>query len=163
MSEPPSVSRRALLSYVSAGVAAAGAAPSSAPRPGPKGVTAAPLASLLAPLGPGSVLGRWRVERLVEPSGGAASIVLSDRSGTEFQLDLCARDGSALASHGPACTEHFELFVANQGDGATGTHEDHGLCAMAVGEVIRANEAEADRGAFVSLADCSDARRHVRS
>lgn len=121
------------------------------------------LASLLAPLGPGSSIGHWRVERLIEPTGGAASIVLSDRSGTEFQLDVCARDASALADRGPACSQHFELFVANQGDGSTGTREDHGLCAMALGEIIRSNEATVDRSAFSCLAQRGDTRRHVRT
>lgn len=163
MSESSSVSRRALLGYAGAGVAAAGVSGSARVAPALDRVGHSPLAALLAPLGPGSELGTWRVLRLVEPEGGAGSIVLSDRTGAEFQLDVCARDASPLASRGPAVSEHFEIFVANQGDGATGTREDHGLCAMALSEVIRGNEARADRSAFVTLAQREAPRRHVRA
>lgn len=162
MSDQP-VSRRAMLGYAGAGFAAAGI-PEAQARPVSAGPAASKrgVASLVAPLGPGKSLGRWRVEALLEPSGGAASVLLSDAEGRSFQLDICARDRSPLASRGPAQTEHFELFVANQGDGATGTREDHGLCAMALAEVIRGNEALVDRSGFSTLAERADPRRHVR-
>lgn len=159
MSAQP-VSRRAVLGYAGAGVATAGVprgAEASPARPPTRGI-----AQLLAPLVPGSTLGRWRVEALIEPIGGAASVVLADRREQRFQLDVCARDPSPLASRGPASTEHFELFLANQGDGATGTHEDHGLAAMALAELIRANEAHADKSPYLTLAERSDPRRHLR-
>lgn len=163
MSDSSSVSRRALLGYAGAGIAASGAGGSAVVRPAAARPSLPPLAALVAPLAAGSALGRWRVERLIEPEGGAASIVLTDGAGAEFQLDVCARDPSPGASRGPAITEHFEIFVANQGDGATGTNEDHGLCAMALGEVIRGNEALAARTAFVTLAEREAPRRHVRA
>lgn len=155
-----SVSRRALLGYAGAGVAAASvprAAEASPARLQRRGI-----AQLLAPLVPGAALGRWQVEASIEPVGGAASVVLADQRGQRFQLDICARDPSPLASRGPASTEHFEIFLANQGDGATGTHEDHGLATMALAELIRANEAHADKSPYLTLAERSDPRRHLR-
>jgi hypothetical protein len=157
-----SVSRRAMLGYAGAGAAGASVSGRAAAVEGalarPPGTTA----RLLEPLQPGASLGHWRIERLIEPEGGAASVVLSDPRGQHFQLDLCARDASAFARRGPAVTEHFEIFLANRGDGSTDTNEDHGLAAMALGEVIRANEAHADLSAFLTLAERNDARRHVR-
>lgn len=155
----PSVSRRALLGYTGAGVVAAsvpstaGAAPAGSARSG--------LTALVAPLGPGSALGRWRIDALLEANGGAASVLALDATGVRFQLDVCARDPSPLAPRGPASTEHYEIFLANQGDGATGTQEDHGLCAMALAEVIRTNEAHVDRSGFRTLAERSEAKRHL--
>jgi len=154
------VSRRAVLGYAGAGVAAASVPSAAEAKPARQKTRG--IAQLLAPLGPGAELGRWRVEALVEPSGGAASVLLVDERGQRFQLDICARDPSPLALRGPAVTEHFEIFLANQGDGATGTREDHGLGAMALGEIIRSNEAHADRSGFLSLAERSDPRRHLR-
>ena len=107
--------------------------------------------ALLAPLREGSRLGRWRIERVVPLTHGAVSVVLCDRAGQLFQLDVCARDLAPGAPRGPASTELFEVFLANGGDGATGTHEDHGLAAMALAELIRGNEARVDRSGFLTL------------
>lgn len=106
---------------------------------------------LIAPLTNGSRIGAWRVERVIPPADGALSLVLSDRSGRLFQLDICARDMALDAPRSPAASVHFEIFVANGGDGATGTIEDHGLAAMALGEVIRTNEARVSRAGFATL------------
>ncbi len=107
--------------------------------------------ALVAPLKPGDKLDRWTVEDLHPVQDGAASIVLSDASGQRFQLDVCARDASA-ATAGPGATEAFEIYLANHGDGSTSTLEDHGLAAMALAEVIRANEHGVPRSGFATLA-----------
>lgn len=163
-----SVSRRSVLGW--AGVSAAGAslagAANAAERPpvgaGAEAPPAPPATQLLAPLRVGSSLGAWSVAAVVAVADGALSVILSDRAGTQFQLDICARDHSSSAPRGPAATEFFEVFLANRGDGATGTHEDHGLAAMALAEVIRSNEAGADRSEFLTLAERTSPRRHVR-
>jgi hypothetical protein len=120
----------------------------SAPRPAEGSL---PSTELIAPLAAGSALGSWRIERVVPLQDGALSVILVGREGPSFQLDVCALDPAPDAMRGPARTERFEVFVANGGDGATGTHEDHGLCAMALAEVVRANEARVSRAGFLSL------------
>lgn len=105
---------------------------------------------LIAPLRAGSTLARWTVEKVLPIDGGAASVVLVDADGSRFQLDVCARDP---ATSGPGRTEHFEVLLANAGDGATATFEDHGLAAMALAEVIRGNEQHVERSGFRSLSE----------
>ena len=175
------VSRRAALKLLGVGVAGAavsGATEASA-RPVEVGVAGTsnganpvlaeqhalePSAALLAPLGPGETLGSWRIEQVLPLADGATSVVLSDRDGVAFQLDVCKRDPEPGAPRGPGVCERFEVFLANLGDGSTGTHEDHGLAAMALAEVVRGNESALSLDGFLTLrervaADC--ARRHV--
>lgn len=122
----------------------------------------ATLTALLRPLGPGSRLGAWKVETIHDVEGGAASVILSDAQGIRFQVDVCALDPAPGAARGPARSEHFELFLSNRGSGCEATHEDHGLAAMALSEVIRSNESSFDRSGFLPLSQRSDPRRHVR-
>ncbi|MBK7585588.1 MAG: hypothetical protein IPI67_36065 [Myxococcales bacterium] len=160
-----SVSRRSVLGWAgvsAAGASLAGAANAAERPPVGAGAEAPPATHLVAPLRVGSSLGAWTIANLVGVTDGALSVILSDRAGIEFQLDICARDHSSSAPRGPAATEFFEVFLANRGDGATGTHEDHGLAAMALAEVIRSNEAAADRSEFLTLAERTSPRRHVR-
>lgn len=112
---------------------------------------------LIAPLAAGSTLGRWTIERVLPVENGAASVVVVDAAGSRFQLDICARDEQE-PRNGPAQTLHFEVFLANGGDGDTATFEDHGLAAMALADVIRHNEVRIDRAGFTTLA----ARRGAR-
>lgn len=117
------------------------------------GATAVPpQPGLVAPLAAGSALGRWQVESIHEVAGGALSLVLVDAAGARFQLDVCLRDATPGAVTAPGRTEHFEVFLANSGNGATATFEDHGLAAMAVADIVRGNEALADRSGFMTLA-----------
>ena len=105
-------------------------------------------ARLVAPLAAGDRLGRWTVQQVLPVQDGAASLVLADGRGERFQLDVCARDESNSSPAGPGRSEHFEVFLANSGNGSKATFEDHGLAAMALAEVIRANEQHVDRALF---------------
>jgi hypothetical protein len=119
---------------------------------------------LLAPLTVGARLGRWTVQELIPIKDGAISVVLQDTGQQRFQLDVCARDDAADARHAPGRSEHFEVFLANQGDGETSTHEDHGLAAMALADLIRGNEHRVERTAFQTLrqrSEAKSARLHV--
>jgi hypothetical protein len=169
MTDDP-VSRRALLAMAGAAAALPLVRPAQAaiPERSEPDEVSEPLdeiaVRLLSPLVAGSRLGPWTVERVLPLVDGAVSVVLIDGSGVPFQLDVCARDASSEASSGPARSEVFEVFLANGGDGALGTHEDHGLAAMALAEVIRANEAHVPRKAFRTLAQrlaAEQARVHV--
>lgn len=122
------------------------------------------VSQLVAPLQPGAALGDWTVVALHDFADGAASVVLASPSAgsATFQVDICARDVRAEANHGPAQTDHFELFVANEGDGTTATAEVQGLAAMALEEIVRANEASVDRTGYQTIAQCRAlARRHL--
>lgn len=107
--------------------------------------------ALVAPLVPGAALGAWRIERLVELEDGAASLVLLDRAGGTFQLDVCARDESEGALVPPGRSVRFDVYLANGGSGDTASFEHHGLAAMAVADVIRHNEAAFDRTGYRTL------------
>jgi len=120
------------------------------------------VAQLVAPLEPGAALGDWTVIELHDVMDGAASVVLANPDSTRFQVDICARDVRAEADHGPATTNHFELFVANEGDGTVATAEAQGLATMALEQIVRANEAVVDRTGYQTLAQRRTfARRHV--
>jgi hypothetical protein len=158
------ISRRGLVQVVGLGAAAAVTRGEvEAPRE-PVSPDEVELAlALVTPLAPGSRFGSWTLERVVlEPSG--PSYVLSDGRGVKFQVDVCARDLSLDAPRGPASTEHFDLFVSNEGDGSTDTIEEHGLGAMALAEIIRSNEARVDASACHTLTQrlaANAARRHI--
>lgn len=109
--------------------------------------------SLVAPLTPGSQLDRWQVARILPLQNGAASVVLSDTRGQQFQLDVCARDRRKGAPLGPGRSELYEVFLANCGNGRKPTLEEHGLAAMALAEVIRSNEHRVPASAFMTLSE----------
>jgi hypothetical protein len=106
-------------------------------KPSPSGQSGS---ALVAPLVAGSVLGSWRVVRSFSLRAGAVSLELKDASDRPFYLDICKRDRRPSAPKPPASTDLYDIFVANEGDGSATTVEDHGLAAMAVAEVVRANE-----------------------
>lgn len=132
--------------------AAAAARPSAAPVPPSRfeGV-ATDVSELLAPLAPGAEIGGYRIETLVPFAEGAAAVVLRDRAGTAFQVDICARDESPGAPVPPARTVHFDLFLANGGGGATASFERHGLGAMMLAEIVKHNESRLDLAGYATL------------
>ncbi len=156
------ISRRGLVKVVGLGAAAAVTEARATPAAAHPVTPSSTPNALVHPLTHGSRFGRWTLEQVV-PTDQGASYVLSDGSGARFQVDVCARDADIAAPHGPAHTERFELFLANEGNGSTDTHEDHGLAAMALAEIIRSNEAVCE-ASFHTLRErlAADAvRRHV--
>ncbi len=169
------ISRRGAVGVLGAGAAATlvltrGAQASAAPGAGSSARAAggpaasrgqaSPLRRLLAPLNEGEVLDRWRLVALRETPGEAAAVVLEDAEGRRFQVDICA--ASAGAPRGPAETERFSLYLANGGDGALASLEDHGLAAMALAEIVRTNEADAEPNLLPAYAaSAAKARRHA--
>lgn len=149
--------------------AAVPGAVASAGEPTPDGGPAAAsrpsrVETLLAPLNAGDVLADWTVVALHDLVDGAASVVMAAANGIQFQIDVCALDPREDAFRGPARTEHFELFVANEGTGTQDTLEAQGLAAMAVAEIVRENEPGLDRTGYQTLAQRSGhAKRHVRT
>jgi hypothetical protein len=167
MSDRP-ISRRGLVRAAGLGAAAIVSAPIGSREvslsPVTKPVTNRALAdALIRPLAPGSRFGTWTLERVVMDERGPSYLVTDERGG-KFQIDVCLRDSDVSAARGPAVTERFDLFVANQGDGSTDTVEMHGLGAMALAEIIRGNEAQVDASGCHTLRErlaLNSARRHI--
>ncbi|MCC6527337.1 MAG: hypothetical protein IT373_32105 [Polyangiaceae bacterium] len=114
-------------------------------------------ARAVAPLAAGGALGPWSVRRVGPFERGALEVELDGPAGS-FTLEVMRRDG-ALPQRAPGMTRHFVVLVKNRGDGATPTDEDQGLGAMALAEVVAANEEHVDRRGFLSQAERLNAHR----
>lgn len=84
-------------------------------------------------------LGRWYVEAVHEVHLGAVPVVLCTTSGERFQVDVL-RKGSVA---GVADSEHYSLFLSNEGNGRSRSSEEHGLGLMALADWIRSREEDA--------------------
>jgi hypothetical protein len=156
--------RRRMMAVMGASAALASAAAASAaePKRGRAGQGRAagdlsppeqPCCALVAPLVAGSVLGSWRVIRTAAPRAGAVSLELEDALSRPFFLDICKRDQRRAAPTPPAFTDLYDIFVANEGNGSARTLEDHGLAAMALAEVVRANEHAVSMSGLLTLSE----------
>ena len=112
--------------------------------------SADPAMDLLAPLSAGSRLGPWTVERVGPVELGALPVLLRGASGA-FALEVVRRDENTLRA--PSTTARFAVLVRNRGTGATPTEEDQGLAAMALGQVIAANEHSVPAPSVLSLGE----------
>ena len=104
---------------------------------------------LIAPLNVGSEIAGCRVEKVCGVVQGALGLVLSDREGQLFGIEVCAYDPEG--PRGPATTSKFQLYIVNEGDGSVPTVEEHGLAAMHLAQVIRRNEDAIDASEFLSF------------
>ena len=95
----------------------------------------------LGGVAPGARIDRWQVVAVHPVRFGAIPIVLATDDGRRYQVDVLARDDDGPA--GVATTEHFSLYVANQGDGAMPTDEEQGLGALALARELADYEARA--------------------
>jgi hypothetical protein len=84
---------------------------------------------------------------------GAVTVRLGDADGEPFCVDICAHDAGHGALVGPARTARYDLFLANEGNGAQATKEDHGRAAMALAEIIRTNEHGVELQGMLTLRD----------
>lgn len=84
--------------------------------------------------------GSYRVTGVSEIQNGAFSLSLTNAEGDTFDVEVCARDVMPGAQHGPAQTEHLEMFVKNSGHGEQRTHEGRGLAVMAFAKVLNEHE-----------------------
>ncbi|NVB36985.1 hypothetical protein G6O69_04030 [Pseudenhygromyxa sp. WMMC2535] len=78
-------------------------------------------AAMVAALIPADLdMGKWTLERVHGTKLGAIAVVMRTHSGEAFQLDILARDPGVS---GVGESEHFSVFVANNGDGSHSTDE----------------------------------------
>lgn len=111
-----SVSRREFLTLLGTSFAGVAAVASLAQ----VGSAAAPASSLPQPAQAGA--GNWIVEQIGAVNKGAVSISLRhDATGERLLVDVC-RKGAANA---PASSRHFDLFLANAGQGQAPTPRHH--------------------------------------
>jgi hypothetical protein len=153
------IHRRRFLISILVGSGAAAAALAAGLRPSPaRGRGAGQLASDLPPtsgdgraaapggatgpaiaLPPGSSVGACVVERVGAVHCGAVPVVLRDPSARRFQVDVLRRNPAGTP--GIANTAGLSLFLANEGHGATPTHEQHGLAVLGLAGLLGAHEA----------------------
>jgi hypothetical protein len=98
------------------------------------------IAQLLRPLEAGSRFAKWTVAQIDPMVGGAVSVKIRSDEQHTFDLEILARDTSALAQKPPAETEKFAVFVVNGGDGWSPTREEQGLAAMTLAKIVEKNE-----------------------
>jgi hypothetical protein len=96
---------------------------------------------LFAPLAVGAQFARWTIVQIEPVVDGAVRLKVRSGDNHVFNLEIMARDDSALAQKPPAQTAKFAVFVANGGDGWSATDEDHGLAAMTLASIVEKNEA----------------------
>jgi hypothetical protein len=106
--------------------------------------------ALLAPLGPGDKIGRWKVDSIRPLTEGAVTVAVSGEDRRAFQLEILARDASPLAPRAPSQTDRFAIYVRNGGDGFAPTDEEQGLAAMALAAIVRRNEASVSAEGFLT-------------
>jgi hypothetical protein len=79
--------------------------------------------------------------RVLGERDGVLPIVIADRHGTEFEVEVMRFDA---ATPGVARAGSLAVYVNNGGDGDTATYEEHGLAAMALAAEIARREARGD-------------------
>jgi hypothetical protein len=103
--------------------------------------------TLLFPLKPGSTIGPWTVLMIGPRQHGAIEVELKAQNDRAFVLEVLARDHSPGAAAAPGQTKYLAVHVRNRGDGSSPTDERQGIAAMALAQVIAANErAESAQG-----------------
>ncbi|EYF06315.1 hypothetical protein [Chondromyces apiculatus] len=159
------VSRRFVVGVLSSGAAmsfvdrATAATPDAAPTKDEEVTERA--RALVAPLREGSRFARWTVVHVAPLSRGAVTITVTGEDGKAFRLEVLARDPSPRAPRPPGVTERFAVHVCNGGDGWLPTCEEQGLSAMALAQVIAANEREIDATGFLSYAERIERHREA--
>lgn|GEM_PF-2398483 len=117
------------------------------------------IARLLHPLTPGARFAHWTVAQVDPMVGGAVSVKIRLDEQRTFDVEIMARDTSALAQKPPAQTGKFALFVVNGGDGWAPTREEQGLAAMTLAKIIEKNEASVNLPGLLTHAE--RLRRHA--
>jgi hypothetical protein len=89
-------------------------------------------------LGPGVVVERWRLIAIGDVRDHAMLVEMATADGSRFFVEVMGRDP---AFPGIAHTDQVDLYLCNQGDGASRSHEEHGLGALALARALSAREA----------------------
>lgn len=107
-------------------------------------------AKLPAPEGVlGLSAGGYRVTEVSPIQFGGFALTLTGEKGDSFTVDVCARGEGHT---GVARTASLELYLRNDGQGDTPTHEAHGLATMALAGSLSRVEASINTTAMLPLA-----------
>lgn len=157
------VSRRLFVGVMGSGVIAAPVVASLTAEPAtaaereaayrPIAAMRARIAQLLRPLEEGSRFAKWTVAQVDPLVDGAISVKIRSDEQHTFDLEILARDTSALAQKPPAQTEKFAIFVVNGGDGWSPTREEQGLAAMTLAKIVEKNEAAVEISGLLTHAE----------
>jgi hypothetical protein len=107
---------------------------------------------LLAPLAAGKPFARWTVVSIDPIANGSVRVKVKTADEHVFDIEVLARDAASHAQRPPAETERHAVFVVNGGDGWTPTHEEAGLAAMTLAQVIERNEGTVRLSGFLTHA-----------
>lgn len=111
------------------------------------------IAQLLRPLEAGSRFAKWTVAQIDPIVDGMISVKIRSDEQHTFDLEIMARDTSALAQKPPAETAKFAIFVVNGGDGWSPTREEQGLAAMTLAKIVEKNEHAVDLPGMLTHAE----------
>ncbi len=96
---------------------------------------------MLAPLVPGARVATSRLLQVYPERTGAVTVELAANDGHRFRVDICRRDPAADAPAPVARTRHYDLFLANGGQGDKRTSREEGLAVYGLAHLLRKNEA----------------------
>ena len=111
------------------------------------------ITQLLRPLEAGSRFAKWTVAQVDPLVDGAISVKIRSDEQHTFDLEIMARDTSALAQKPPAQTGKFAIFVVNGGDGWSPTREEQGLAAMTLAKIVEKNESAVELPGLLTHAE----------
>jgi len=95
---------------------------------------------LFSPLKAGSKVYDWTIVAIHGVHLGAVPVIMEDKTGDRFQVDVCLKDNASGAPHAVASTSRLSFFLANSGDGSTPSDEVHGLGAIALATLLSRRE-----------------------
>lgn len=110
------------------------------------------IAKLLHPLVPGARLARWTIVQVDPIVNGMVSVKVRADDQHTFDLEIMARDEGAVAGRPPAETVRHAIYVVNGGDGWAPTHEEQGLAAMTLAQIVAKNEQTVRLSGFLTHA-----------
>jgi hypothetical protein len=111
------------------------------------------IARLVHPLAQGARFARWTVAQIDPLVNGGVTIKVRTDDGHCFDLEILGRDRTSLAQRPPAQTERHAIFVVNGGDGWAPTHEEQGLAAMTLAQIVAKNEGSVRLAGFFTHAE----------
>jgi hypothetical protein len=111
------------------------------------------IGKLLHPLVPGARLARWTIVQIDPIVNGTVAVKVRTDDQHTFDLEIMARDEGAVAGRPPAETARHAIYVVNGGDGWAPTHEEQGLAAMTLAQIVAKNEREVRLAGFLTHAE----------
>ncbi len=94
---------------------------------------------------PGTDVYGWKIVSVHGIYLGAIPVIMADKNGEKFQVDVCAKDGKSGAPQPVITTKSLSFFLANGGNGAHPSDESKGLGAIALASYLGKKKSAAFR------------------